>query len=234
MKPILKKTDDVDMAEWIVSEFPESYQNMIFVDTKCGDLSVFLHKVRSKLDILNDQYDGLTNIYRAIRDEYRDFSRRVSNIKCTEDSFQKHTANQSKPFEDYMDKAINELALRKMSKLEAKTSFSNKEVDWKSVCKDLLYLSKTLKETFILNKDPLDVIQKFNHIESMIFHNIVLGQKDQHYSKTANAFKNFSGMAIISCQDHSIYKLHFSGWKLCKKMFMKKNKRHAHYLWKNF
>ena len=233
MKPIVKGSDK-SMAQWLVGELPEHYDQMIFVDTMCGDLSLFLGKRRSRLDILNDPDANLINLYRAVRDEYRDMSRRVNNLKCSEDSFQKHLANMSKQSDDYMDRAISELAIRKMSKAEKKVSYSGKPVDWKLVCKDLLSLSKSLQETFLMSKDGLEVIQKFNHSETILLHTLQTGQREQQYNKLANTLRNFSGLAMVVCHDQKVHKSHFSAWKLKKKMLSINGKKKAHYIWKNF
>jgi len=233
MKPIVKGTDK-SMSQWLIGELPEHYDQMIFVDTMCDDLSVFLGKRRSRLDILNDSDSNLVNLYRAVRDEYRDMSRRVNNLKCSDESFQKHLVSMSKEPEDYMDRAVSELAIRKMSKGENKLLYSGRTVDWKLVCKDLLSLNKSLQETFFMSKDSLDVIQKFNHSETTLLHTLKTGQREQQYNRLANTLRNFSGLAMIVCHDQKIYKSHFQTWKLKRKMLSINGKKKVHYLWKNF
>ena len=163
MKPIVKKSDDQNITEWIIGEFPESYQNMIYIDIMCRDLNIMLTKERSKLEILNDTQEGIIQVYRAIRDENKDFSKRISNVRCTETTFQKYLENQNLKFDDYLDKAVNEFVLRKLSKSENKEVFSNKKVEWKKVLQEVNELHKRLQETFIMNKEAIEVIQKFNH-----------------------------------------------------------------------
>ena len=234
MKPIIKINEDQSVAEWIVSEFPESYQNMIYVDVMCGDLQILISKERSKLEIINDTNEGLIQIYRAIRDENKDFCKKLSSIRCTESTFQKHLEIQSSEFEDYLDKAVNEFILRKLSKSENKQNFSNKKNDWKKNLQETNELNKRLQETFIMNKDILEVIQKFNHSDSMLYFCLPTTYKESYYTKLCNTLKNFSGKVIISCPDHKIYKSFFSEWKLKRKMFQKLNKKKIQYIWKNY
>lgn len=234
MKPIVKKSDDQNITEWIIGEFPESYQNMIYIDVMCRDLNIMLAKERSKLEILNDTHEGIIQVYRAIRDENKDFSKKISNVRCTESTFQKYLENQNLKFDDYLDKAVNEFVLRKLSKSENKEVFSNKKVEWKKVLQEVNELHKRLQETFIMNKEAIEVIQKFNHSDSVLYYALPTGHKDQFYTKLANTFKNFSGHAIISCSDHKIFKLFFQDWKLKRKMFQKLNKKRIQYIWKNY
>jgi DNA adenine methylase len=234
MKPIVKKSDDQNITEWIIGEFPESYQNMIYIDVMCRDLNIMLAKERSKLEILNDTHEGIIQVYRAIRDENKDFSKKISNVRCTETTFQKYLENQNLKFDDYLDKAVNEFVLRKLSKSENKEVFSNKKVEWKKVLQEVNELHKRLQETFIMNKEAIEVVQKFNHNDSVLYYALPTGHKDQFYTKLANTFKNFSGHAIISCSDHKIFKLFFPDWKLKRKMFQKLNKKRIQYIWKNY
>lgn len=234
MKPIVKTTEEADIGKWIVGEFPENYEDMIYVDTMCGSLGVFLRKSKSKLEVLNDTSHSLIQIYRAIRDENADFSRKLYNVKCTEESFQKYLSNNAKNFEDYLDKAVNEFVLRKLSRGENKSVFSNRKVDWKKIAREILDLHMRLADTFIMVKDPLEIIQKFNSPESLVYHTMHLPQKDQYLAKLSNALRNFQGKAIVSCGDQSVYKNFFEGWTLRRKMLTRLNKRKLHYVWKNF
>lgn len=234
MKPIVKNTEEHDISKWIAGELPDGYQNMVYVDTMCGNLGVFLRKQRSKLEVLNDTSNSLIQIYRAIRDENSDFAKKLYNVKCTQESFQKYLSNNSKPFEDYLDKAVNEFVVRKLSRGENKTAFANKHVDWKKVAKELLDLHSRLSETFIMNREPIEVIQKFNSAEAVLYHSICHPQKDQQMSKLAASLKNFQGKVIVSSSDQRLYKQFFESWNLKRKMFTKLNKRKLHYIWKNF
>lgn len=234
MKPIVKGAEDHDISKWIVGELPEGYQDMIYVDTMCGNLGVFLRKSRSKLEVLNDASHSLIQIYRAIRDENTDFAKKLYNVKCTQESFQRYLSNNGKPFDDYLDRAVNEFVLRKLSRGENKTAFANKTVDWKKLARELLELHLRLSETFIMNRDPLEVIQKFNSSEAFLYHSICPPQKDQYMSKVAAALRNFQGKVIVSCPDQRTYKALFESWNLKRKMFTKLNKRKLHYIWKNF
>jgi len=233
-KPIMKLNDNQSVSDWVISEFPESYQSMIYVDVLCGDLNIFISKERSKLEILNDTHEGVIQIYRAIRDESSDFCKKVSGVRCTENNFQKYLENQTNKFDDYIDKAVNEFILRKMSKGENKKIFSNKKIEWKKVILEINELSKRLQESFIMNKDPLDLIQKFNHNDTLLFFTLPTNLKESYYTKLSNILKNFSGKTVIACNEQKIYKQLFQTWKLKRKIFNKLNNKKILYIWKNF
>ena len=234
-KSLLKPSRDNDyLVEWIIDELPEDYPSLIYVDAFCGNINVLLHKEKSRIEVINDTDEGMTQIHRAIRDENKDFSKRLNSIKCNNETFQKFFANKDKKYEDYLEKAINEFVLRKLSKGEDKKMFSNKKIDWKKIAKEIMLLRVRLQETFIMNKDPLEIIGKFNHYDAIMYCDLPKNLKEQQYTKMSSMLSNFCGKVLVSCSDHKMYKTYFPTWNLRRKMFPGINKMKLEYIWKNY
>lgn len=235
LKPILKSNIfNQTFQSWIVSEFPDNYQDLIYIDVFCDNLGIYLEKSKSKIEIINDTDKGLIEIYRAIKDEYKYFFKKLNAIKCNIETFETFLENSGNSYEDYMDKAINEFVLRKLSKSENKKLFINKKIKWDSILNEVLAIKLRLQETFIMNKEALEVIQKFNSHDGFIFCNLPLNIKEQQINKIVNALRSFSGKVIVTSKDHKMYKDSFMEWNCKRKMIQTKNKKKLEVLWKNF
>ena len=56
------------IAKWIISHFPEGYQNMTYLEPFFGAGSVFFTKERSRIETINDLDDNVVNLFKVVRD----------------------------------------------------------------------------------------------------------------------------------------------------------------------
>lgn len=56
-------------APWIISLFPPNYTDMCYLEPFAGGLSVFMLKSASKVEVINDLYEDVINLYRVIRED---------------------------------------------------------------------------------------------------------------------------------------------------------------------
>jgi DNA adenine methylase len=99
---------------WIISNFPENYQEMTYLEPFCGGANVLLNKKKSTVEIINDLDSSVINIYQALRDEPKEFIRRLNLCKYTEETFERSLKKTQ--YDDYLDQAVNEFILRRMSR----------------------------------------------------------------------------------------------------------------------
>ena len=64
-------------AKWIISHFPEGYENMVYVEPFGGAGWVLINKKPSLSEVYNDIDDNLVNLFRVVRDEPKKFFRLV-------------------------------------------------------------------------------------------------------------------------------------------------------------
>ena len=70
VRPILKITNDKwPVKDWIVSNFPEDYEGMTYLEPYGGTVDILFTKKKSKFEIINDNNSELINIFKALRDE---------------------------------------------------------------------------------------------------------------------------------------------------------------------
>ena len=235
LKPIFKSSlGSQTFQSWVISEFPENYQELIYVDVFCDNLGIYLEKSKSKIEIINDTDLGIIQTYRAIRDEYKYFIKKLNAIKCNNETFDTFVENAQKTYEDYIEKGINEFVLRKLSKSENKKSFINKKIKWDSIIDEVLAIKNRLQETFIMNKEALEVIQKFNNQDSFLFCNLPTNIKEQQINKIVHSLKCFSGQVIVTSRDHKLCRESFADWNCKRKMIQNKGKKSLECIWKNY
>src|SRR4051812_38684644 len=56
------------LAPWIISHFPENYEEMIYIEPFAGTASVLLKKNPSKEEIISDHNSGIIKLFRIVRD----------------------------------------------------------------------------------------------------------------------------------------------------------------------
>jgi DNA adenine methylase len=248
VRPLFKTSDDKWSAkDWLISQFPDSYENMTYLEPFGGNLGLVFCKKKSKFEAVNDQNKEIVNIYRAIRDEPSELVKKVMSHKCTPEGFEK--AESKKIFEDYLDEAANDIYLRKTSKNGLKEKFQKpSNIDtWKSNIKMINDYSKIIKDVYIFNKNALDVIETFNTEDSFIY----CDPPYLHENKAAKVVYNgdmspethmelfrmlndFRGKVIISGCLSPLYKRIYKNWNMMKKRIDKSSTSSTEIIWKNF
>jgi DNA adenine methylase len=249
------------LAKWILDNFPKEIEKMTYIEPYCGGANVFFNKPKSKIEVINDIDTGLIQIYRALRDEPSEFTRRLKICKYTEETFER--ALKKEETEDYLECAVNEFILRRMSRGGLRKAFAwsdrqrgGKPGDinaWETSIKNLSSLSEKLQEVFIFNKPALEIIKSFNSPKTLLYidppylHETRVSKnaysfemsEDDHID-LANVLKKFSGKVIISGYSSPLYNRLYRGWKVCKQKVpnhssqQKTKEVKTEIIWKNF
>ena len=115
LRPLIKLNGEkYSIREWILDEFPENYHDYTYIEPFGGAANILFCKDKSKTEIINDQSAEITNILRALRDEPDEVVKRLNGFKAVQEYFSK--AEKRKSFDDYLDHAVNDLFLRKITK----------------------------------------------------------------------------------------------------------------------
>jgi site-specific DNA-adenine methylase len=69
----------------IISELPENHAEMIYCEPFCGNCNIFLKKETSKLSILNDPNNNISNILSVLQNHKKEFQNKIKylSISCT-------------------------------------------------------------------------------------------------------------------------------------------------------
>lgn len=215
IKPIIKLADNKNyLADWVVEKFPQNYQEMTYFEPFVGSGCVFLSKEPSEEEIINDADEGLINIWRSLRDEPKLFSSKIKRIKPKENVFKKY---QNKKDQDYLNIAVTDFVLRHMSKSGQKKFFLSKEKDtWDSILDKIILISQRMKNTHVLNKDALNIINAFSKDNCLMYcdpPSIDCASMDSNqHVELGELLRGFRGKVIISAQNTALYKRIYSSW----------------------
>jgi DNA adenine methylase len=230
------------LANWIINQFPDNYQQMDYLEPYCSGASVLLNKqlVTSPggCEIISDLDVGVINVLRAIRDQPKELITKLKKVKYNEATFNKAQEDKS---EDYLDKAVNEFILRRMSRGGLKKSFAWSDRErggqpgdvnaWKTIIKLIPDISNRLSTVHILNKPALELIKVFNSENTMLYcdppylpetrvskNAYEFEMSEKNHIDLANILNNFRGKVILSGYQSKLYKKLYKGWKASKKV----------------
>lgn len=246
-KPVLKShSKRLSFSKWVVSHFPEDYAELTYVEPYCGGLCTFLNKNKSYIEIFSDPDFLLLDIYRSLRNEPKEFIKRLGRYKFCEETFCKVKKSSQVVKEDYLDSSIEEYVLRSMSKLESKVNFSKINFSsWDINIKNLSLFSSRIKEAFIVNSNALTIIKDFNLKETLLFcdpphlYEAKKGKTVYNSDLPVNehidlsyALNSFKGKVLLSGVTSPLYSRLYKNWNLHKSKFNNNGKTEV--IWKNF
>lgn len=230
------------LKHWIIENFPDDYDKLTYCEPMCAGASVFLNKEPSVQEIINDIDSGITHVYKALRDEPKEFIDRLKRIRYTERSFKMAVKKTEEGFADYIDHGVNEYMLRRMSRGGMKKSFAWSDRErggqpgdvnaWETMLIELPNISQRVKNTIILNKSVFEIMKIWDDEETLMYIDPPYmpdtrsdGSKSIYeYEMTAedhiillNLAKNSRSKIIISGYSCPLYNRTLKGWTVKKK-----------------
>ncbi|MHA2427096.1 MAG: DNA adenine methylase [Candidatus Hermodarchaeia archaeon] len=232
------------LSSWILEHFPENSQDLCYVEPYVGAGSVLLNKAPSEVEAIGDTDVGVVQIFRALRDEPSDFIGRLRRTKHTESTFARALNRVQEP-KDYMDHAIAEFILRRMSWGGLKQTYAkptaNTTASWKRMVNELPRVAERISNTHIFHRAALDVISSFDDGDCLCYCDPPLVEEDcepnEHvmpvddHIDLANALNQFRGKALINGRYSKLYKRLYDGWRCTRK---KISNHKMVYLWMNY
>jgi len=237
---------------------------MVYVEPYCGGANVLLNKEPSREECINDINLGIIQIFRALRDEPGEFIRRIKRLTYSQRTFDrlKREAEEGE-FADYINHAINEFSLRRMSRggLKKHLAWSTRQRGgqpgdvnaWKTIIEELPVISNRIESVYIMQKPALDVIKAFNNEEVLLYldppylpetrttpsvYESEMNTDDHiKLSATLSAFK---GKVILSGYPSKLYNRLYENWTCKRKAIanhssqQKSKKYKTECIWMNF
>lgn len=252
------------LSKWVISNLPKDYEQYNYIEPYLGAGSVFLNKNRSNgEETINDIDPGAIAIFQALRDEAGLFIGRIKRTKYCDATFNKALAKKDAKFTDYMDYAVNEYILRRMSRGGLKKNFawSNRlrggqpgDVNaWETMFEYLPLIAEKLKNINIFQKDANQIIRAFNDKNTLLYcdppylQDTRTAENAYEYEMTtddhialAESIKQFRGKVIISGYSSALYNRIYADWRIIKKKIannasqQKKKPQKTEILWMNY
>lgn len=213
-KTILKNKSHIP-AKAILEHLPKDYEAMNYLEPAASSLSLMLLKNKSIMEIANTEVSEIACIIKALRDEPKTFATRLKKTKCSETVFKK--ALDRKEFIDYLEQAINEMIVRKMSRNEAKKTYLQ-SAHWEELSATIKEMSNRLEDLFVLQKPAIAAIKAFDDPNTLIFYQLPdeLPESEKEIEKIvliADQINNFLGKAIVTGETCPLYKRLFKEFK---------------------
>ena len=204
--------------DWIIENFPKNHEQLEYTEPYAGGASILLNKSISPFEVINDCDLGIIQIYKAIKDEPKTFIGRLKRVKYCETTFIKATKKTN--LEDYLDHAINEYILRRMSMAGNKSVFGGSEKTWDKLISQLSLIAERMQNVHIFCKDAKQVIQAFNHANVMTYIDPPTLEDNDASSnlhiELAELLGNFLGKALITGPYCTLYRRLYQNWKCVK------------------
>jgi DNA adenine methylase len=173
LKPVLKWAGGKrQLIDHIVKKFPKSYNKFIEPFIGGGALFFYLNKKNS---IISDINEELINLYKQISKNPKKIISRIKNYKNTKDDF--YNTRKSVPRND-LDRACRTIYLNKtcfngLYRVNQKGEFNVPYGNYKNVNffdeKNLIEISKLLKQTQIIHGSYETILKKFAMKKDLIF-----------------------------------------------------------------
>jgi DNA adenine methylase len=251
------------LSDWIISHFPENYTEYTYIEPFCGGANVLINKKKSSLEAICDTDITIVQIFRALRDEPKEFIRRLNLVKYCQETFDRAIKRQEGPFDDYLDQAVNEYVLRRMSRGGLRKAFAWSERQrggqpgdlnaWKTALVVLPVIAERIKEIYIFHRPAVEVIKTFDNKNTLLYcdppylHETRRSKEvysfemntDEHI-ELAKILNGFGGKVLLSGYSSPLYSRLYKNWKCEKKSIanhssQKKTKEFkTEVLWKNF
>jgi DNA adenine methylase len=230
------------LTDFIISNFPNNYQELAYCEPMCAGASIFLNKKPSKEEIINDIDKGIVSVYKALRDEPDEFIDRLKKIKYTEKTFKAAQQRASQPFDDYIEHGVNEYVVRRMSRGGMKKAFAWSDRQrggqpgdvnaWETMLKELPKLAERAKNATILNRSIFDIIKTFDEEDTLFYLDPPYLHETRSDGATSvydhemtaedhllllNIAKGLRGKVLISGYSSPLYNRNLKGWRIKKK-----------------
>jgi len=230
------------LSSWIIDHFPQGYEEMTYCEPFCAGASVFLNKNPSSEEVISDSQCGVVYIFKALRDEPREFISRLRRTRYTERAFKMAQNREERGFEDYVDHAVNEYILRRMSRGGMKTAFAWSDRQrggqpgdlnaWETMLEQLSVLAERVANTTILCQDFREVVKVWDEENTLFYldppylHSTRSEGSTEVYDKEMTVedhmdllqmVNNIRGKVVLSGYSSPLYNRALKGWRCRKK-----------------
>lgn len=242
------------IADWIISFFPTHHS---YLEPFFGSGSVLFNKTRSNIETVNDLDGDVVNFFEWVK---RDPERLAKEIYYTPYARQVYEETFNRIERNSLRKAVHFCIRLNMGhgfrtngeKVGWKNDVQGRERayaagDWCSLPERIIQAAERLRHVQIENRPAVDVIERFNHSNALIYCDppYLLSTRhgkqykkemtDQDHIDLLEALKQHKGPALISGYETDLYNDMLKGWNkaetFCYSQVQTKKKE---ILWMNF
>lgn len=223
------------LKHYVLSNFPEGYQSLRYVEPFGGAASVLLNKSPGREEHLNDLHPGIAAIFDSIKGDPEEFSKRLRDLTYSSQTFSATLQLATTSSLSGIDLAVAEYALRRMSRGGLKKDFDWSERlrggkpecvnAWETALAQIPALSERLRDVRITSQDGLRLVEEMNdgdvlaYLDPPYLHATRSAKNAYDYemaeadhARLCEALVEFKGKALISGYDSALYNKVLAGW----------------------
>ncbi|MBQ3600956.1 MAG: DNA adenine methylase [Lachnospiraceae bacterium] len=219
------------LSNWIISQFPEHHS---YLEPFFGSGAVLFNKPRSDIETVNDLDGNVVNLFRCIQQDPQKLARKIYYTPYSRDTYEKAFSECPKePFE----KALNFYIRCNMGhgfrtigeKVGWKIDVQGREkayaaMDWCKLPEKVMQAAERLRGVQIENSPAIDVIQRFNFKNVLIYCDPPYMLQTRHGKQYKCEMSNdehmellvvllkHKGPVVISGYDTDLYNNMLEGW----------------------
>jgi DNA adenine methylase len=219
------------MSDWIINFFPEHHS---YLEPYFGSGAVLFNKTRSNIETVNDKDGNVVNLFYWIR---KDPERLAREIYLTPYARQVYDEAFALVPRDDFDRAVNFYIRLNMGhgfrtngeKVGWKNDVQGREKayasqDWCNLPDKIILAAERLRGVQIENKKAVDVIQRFNHPNVLIYcdppymlqtrhgKQYRCEMTDEEHEELLDILLSHKGKVLLSGYDTKLYQSKLSGW----------------------
>jgi DNA adenine methylase len=216
------------LATWIISNFP---RHGIYVEPFCGAASVLMQKAPSRVEVLNDKYERIVNVFRVLRNHDQRMSLRylLRYTPCSEAEYRACREKSADPVEDARRMLVLghqghgstgpsggkltgwRRGVREHGRTNAK--------EWASVSEFIEAWAERLRGVYIESRDALDIIRQWDGRDVLFyvdppyvqetrvcsFRGYAHEMTDQDHRELSGVLKNVEASVVLSGYPNRLY-----------------------------
>lgn len=218
------------MANWIIEHMP---RHEVYLEPFFGSGAVFFNKLPVKIETINDLDSRIVNLFKVIRDNPEALARLISFTPLSREEYKSSYEISLDPLED-----ARRFLVRCWQAIGAKTSditgwrasisanSPNNAKQWSAIPKVILEITHRLKNAQIENQDALQLIQRYNRQNVLIYADppyVRSTRTNRHYAHEMDeqdhlglleVLLDHEGPVILSGYDNEIYQKYLKNWQL--------------------
>lgn len=228
-----------------------------YLEPYFGSGAIFFRKPKSRIETINDIDDEVVNLFRVIRDNAEELSKRVSLTPYARSEYlgawEGVTQDPIEKARLFLLKSWQSHGFRMCSKSGWKIDITGREYDyavrhWNELPLWIMQTVDRLKQAQIESADAIGLIKKFNRPNVLIYADppYVLSTRnmkkqynhemsDSDHVQLIEVLQQHKGFVMLSGYDNELYNSMLSKWNRCEiKTLAEKAKPRTEVLWTNF
>lgn len=247
------------LSEWIISKFPQGYEEMVYIEPFCGSAAVFFQKNPSTVETINDLNSDIVNLFRVLREQPEELKHVIERTPFSREEYDLAFELCDEPIEKArrflirQQQAIGNKIAKMGWRNHYKLNVGGTAAKWIDLPVNIEAAAKRLrgaKKNFVQieHKNAFDLIERYNHNNCLMYLDPPYVQSTRKQAKIysnevndemqhalLNLIKKSKSYIAISGYDSELYDDALKEWnRYEKEAFITSGEHVREILWTNY